>query len=329
MKNEDRIAYIDFLKVLSLTCIIIAHTNPPAAIHMIRNFDVPLMIILSSILTKRSYTSHYNSSIHFWSSRIKRLLIPTWIFLFIYFFVEYLLKGEGHTLDYYILSFCLTRYGVGYVWIVLIYIYSMLLIPLFSKYGESAKTKIAILLLYLLYEILCFVGLNTCNRFLETTFFYFVPYGLLTYIGCTYENFKEKNKKFLILISFLVFVLSGLYLYKTSGVFQNVQVAKYPPRFYYLSYGIFCSCLLLSLCRRKTLFFYSSKSILFVSKHSLWIYLWHVLFLMIIKHFEIFDQWYSKTLIIYFLSIASVNLINKGFDFIEKRLQITIPNYLR
>ena len=46
--------YIDFLKLLGLFCIILAHVNPPAIIMQIRNFDVPLMVILSGFLASKS-----------------------------------------------------------------------------------------------------------------------------------------------------------------------------------------------------------------------------------------------------------------------------------
>ena len=329
MKKQERIGYIDFLKAVALTCIVIAHTDPPAFLHMIRNIDVPLMVILSSILAKQSYINHGELNASFYLSRLKRLLIPTWIFLSIYFLFEFLLKGEAHSFSYYILSFCLTRYGVGYVWIILIYIYSMLLIPFFCKYNNSGKTGIIIVIVYLIYEVLCFYKVNTYSRFLETTAFYLIPYGLLTYLGFLYTGLERNKKTSIIFISFLVFFLSAFYFYKTSGSFQNVQIAKYPPRFYYLSYGIFCSYSLLSLCERKEFSIYKNKIILFISKHSLWIYLWHVFFLMICKHFKIFEQWYARTIVIYSLSIVTVLLINKVFERIEKIFKIHIPYYLR
>ena len=41
---------IDILKVVGLFCIILAHVNPNKYIFQLRNFDVVLMILISSYL---------------------------------------------------------------------------------------------------------------------------------------------------------------------------------------------------------------------------------------------------------------------------------------
>lgn len=46
--------YIDFLKMLGLLCIMLAHVNPPQIIMQLRNFDVPFMVILSGMLAANS-----------------------------------------------------------------------------------------------------------------------------------------------------------------------------------------------------------------------------------------------------------------------------------
>ena len=87
-KPKTRLAYIDFLKFIGLTGIIIAHVSPPDLMIMLRNFDVPFMVILSSILAQISFDrQNHNkvSVVKYYFSRFKRLVIPTWIFLGIYF----------------------------------------------------------------------------------------------------------------------------------------------------------------------------------------------------------------------------------------------------
>ena len=50
MEGDKRIPYLDFLKVIALIGIVIAHVSPPGPIFMLRNFDVVLMVVISSIL---------------------------------------------------------------------------------------------------------------------------------------------------------------------------------------------------------------------------------------------------------------------------------------
>ena len=60
MKNlfERRIGYVDFLKFIGLTGIILAHVGSPSWLMMLRSFDVPLMVILSSMLGKKSFEKY-------------------------------------------------------------------------------------------------------------------------------------------------------------------------------------------------------------------------------------------------------------------------------
>ena len=86
MSKTTDYKYINFLKTIALLCIILAHVNPPTIVFQIRNFDVVLMMLISSylgLISKKNY--NYFSYI---LSRIKRLIIPTWIFLTIFFIIN-------------------------------------------------------------------------------------------------------------------------------------------------------------------------------------------------------------------------------------------------
>ena len=74
---------IDFLRFLCLAMIILAHMYPPGIIFQIRNFDVPLMVLVASLSFRASFRAQAYMS-YLWS-RAKRLILPVWIFLSIYF----------------------------------------------------------------------------------------------------------------------------------------------------------------------------------------------------------------------------------------------------
>ena len=50
-----RIDYLDFLKVIGLAGLFVAHAEPPGWMLMLRSFDVPLLVMISAILARRSY----------------------------------------------------------------------------------------------------------------------------------------------------------------------------------------------------------------------------------------------------------------------------------
>ncbi len=334
MKNlfERRIGYVDFLKFIGLTGIILAHVGSPSWLMMLRSFDVPLMVILSSMLGKKSFEKYQNNNLRtldYYLSRVKRLVIPTWIFLLIYFGIYYIASGKLFSLDYYVASFCLTRYGIGYVWIILIYLYSALLLPIFSKAEMSKIGLLCVAVMYVIYEVLYYFKVGINYEIIDTTFYYIIPYGTLTYLGCNYNHMTKKTKKCISITSLAIFVGMALYYWYKCGTPQLVQIAKYPPRLYYMSYGITASFILMLLCENVNLKLYSNKAILFISKHSMWIYLWHVLVLLIYSALGLPKVWYIKLIVVYSISIIIVLIMNKILDFIEKKRTFKILSYFR
>ena len=330
--STKRLRYIDFLKFIGLTGIIIAHVAPPAWLMMARNFDVPFMVILSAILAEKSFQKHtdnQSSYIKYFFGRVRRLVIPTWIFLGMYFAIICVFTGKFFDLKYYIASFALTRYGIGYVWIILIYLYSALLIPLFSKIKLSKCGALFIILAYILYEVAYYFQIGVENKFIETTFYYIVPYGLLTYLGYNYSRIKKRQKYLIAVTAFLLFIGCGIYYWIQMGELQSTQIAKYPPRCYYLGYGIAISLLLLFIFENKNYKVFDNKIICFISKHSMWIYLWHILILNVYAYLDLPMIWYVKLPIVYIGSIFAVFIVNKVLDLIEKKKKIKFLNYFR
>lgn len=329
MQEKARIKYIDFLKFVGLTGIIIAHCGSPNLLVMLLSFDVPLMVILSSLLGEGSFKKYKNNELSvgkYFISRVKRLVIPTWIFLTLYFFISILITGKFQSIDYYIYSYFLTRYGFGYVWIFLIYLYSSLLIPLFDKINLSLKGVIIVVGLYILYEFMYWFQIGTNSIVINTTLFQIIPYGVLTYLGYNYQKMKRKTKIIISILSLLTFIILFFTYWYVNGQFLLVQAVKYPPRIYYLSYGVGLSFTLLLICEKYKLKIYENPLIRYVSIHSMWIYLWHIL---VLRFFGFLENWYIKLLIVYITTLLIVYFVNKILDLLEKNKKIHIFKYLR
>ncbi len=330
--NKERFYFIDFLKSIGLLLIIFAHINAPGYALAVRAFDVPLMVIISSILAQKSYIKYENIKgfpYEYLIRRVKRLVIPTWIFLVFYFCLLFLLTNEVFSLKYYFSSFLLTRYGIGYVWVILIYMYSAILVPLFSKFKLNTKFVISIFVIYILYELAFYFCIGKNNLFVDTFFYYIIPYGLLTFLGYNYNHFSKKAKYLITIFSFVIFILLALIMYKTYGSPQSPSIAKYPPRLYFLSYGIFVSFTLLILCQKFNLKIFKSKIVNYISKHSLWIYLWHIVSLKLYKILNLPKIWPIEFIVILGFSIIITFLVNKSIDLIEKKWDCKFLSYFR
>lgn len=111
---------IDLLRAFGLLMIILAHVEPPNYLFQLRNFDVPLMVIVAGLSFQRSFKAE-----SYWSylwGRIKRLVLPVWIFLSFYFFLEFLVGFPGTLPEgKVVLSSYLLLNGIGYVWIIRVF----------------------------------------------------------------------------------------------------------------------------------------------------------------------------------------------------------------
>lgn len=331
MAVRERKTYIDFLKVIGLSGIILAHVDSPGVIMMARSFDVPLMVILSAILAADGLQNSSLSLMDAWSyllKRIKRLVVPTWLFL-AFFFLLKAICGEVNKFSYYVYSFLLTRYGIGYVWIVLIYIYCAILTPAIHHFGYGKKLWIGIVCVYVIYEVCYAQGWGCYNRLIMSTFYYVIPYGIVTAIGFHYEKMSRPVKLSLCIFSGLVFMLLAYYYYKQMGSFQRVQIAKYPPRLYYLSYALFASVGMLLICEGRKTTLFSNPLILFFSRNSFWVYLWHIFYLWIFDAMLSSISWWLSFLVVVLFSGITVYLQQKILDRIERKYQKKIPKYLR
>ncbi len=208
------------------------------------------------------------------------------------------------------------------------YLYSALLIPLYSRIGFSFKTSFCFILVYIFYEIAFYYKLGIDNRLIDTTFYYIIPYGgVLTYLGYNYSRIKKKGV--LAAIALSVFAALGIYYWIRFGVPQNVQIAKYSPRCYYLSYGIAVSFLMLMICEKRDFKVYHNSAVVFISKHSMWIYLWHILILTVYDYTKPPKQWFIKFTVVYLCALLTVYLINKFLDLTERRVKLFFFDYLR
>lgn len=295
--KQKRIIYLDILKVIGLFCIILAHVSPPGIIFQLRNFDVVLLVLISAFLGLVTYKKGFLKYI---IKRFNRLIVPTWVFVFIFAIISLPLGYFDFNLQNFVETITLTDYGIGYLWVIRIYFIVALLIPLHvflqTKIKKENRLVLVSLLAFIIYEALCYIGLFD-NYFSQYFFAYIPPCFLL--ISLSKYLFSKNNKSRIIIatISLIIFITIGYYLYQRTGHLQPTQTLKYPFRAYYLSYGVFCSAILIMIFKNikyhKNILF---KAIEFISQHSLWFYLWHILAIYLLKDFD--TVWYFKLLLI-------------------------------
>lgn len=320
---KQRNITIDILKLIAIILIILAHTAISKSILQIRNFDVVLLVIVSAFLYSNKKYNNNEELVIGIKERVKRLILPVWIFLTIFFALSLVINlyGEPFSKKDIIGSYDLTD-GIGYVWIIRVYILCAISVPILlnikQKYGNK-KYYIFVIVLYILYEII-YKFFGNEGYILSYIVYYIIPYGILcSSIGIELKNWTKKQVLF-VGISFLaIFMIMAIYLRIKTGNIIFTQVYKYPPRIYYLSYSIGISLILYYLIEHINILkikqWLDIKIVQFVSSHTMWIYLWHILILSIINSIFPKMYWWLKFIIILLISVSVTyiqsNIVNK------------------
>jgi Acyltransferase family len=278
---------IDLLRFIGLSAIILAHVDPPSIIFTFRNFDVPLMVVVSGLAYSCS-SKNVTYLAYFWG-RIERLVLPVWIFVTFYFLGLWL---SGHSGNFLTMRKILETYtlvgGIGYVWIIRVFLVVALLSPLVMKFVRGTKSEWMFFLLvglaFLVYEFLLWTPVFHLKGPLFSLFGLFFYYGFVyAIIFAVGARLGRMTKIATIVVSgtaFAVFGAISFYLLDAEGELFPIQNFKYPPSLYYYSYGIFVSMILWlgseklerGLASIKTL----RRVIMFIASHTIWIYLWHI-----------------------------------------------------
>lgn len=278
---------IDILRFVALMGVIIAHCAPSELWMQIRNFDVPLMVILSAV----SYTMANQAKSDSWFSycykRIKRLVFPVWIFLTVYFIILLFKEKAALPLSTYISSYSLL-WGIGYVWIIRVFCVVAIFAPLLCWFCNNLSSGIAFwLVMFLLFFFNeCIIDLlqeRIDASIIVKQCFVTMPYLLVFMVGLRIGSAGKKEILMLAIIFSILFLALSVVISFQPMHFVSTQLYKYPPQLYYLSYALAVSLFLFLIKDWAASFVYKisqrlGDAICWIGQHTLWIYLWHILF---------------------------------------------------
>lgn len=277
LKNRD--TKIDLLRFIGVALVILCHVAPPRTISALRQFDVPLLVMISGVSFAMSYKDiPYEKYV---LKRFKRLVLPVWVFLAIYIPAEDLMRFVLHKelipASTVLSSFALIE-GISYVWIFRVYFLMALISPLLLKLSEKLGTARFLALLaviYPLYELMTgFVMRQSSLVFqaFELIVIYAIGYGFICAVGIVLN--KLDRGQFISLCT--VCAALTLLMLCLDGVHAE-SIVKFPPRTLYIAGGLLVSLLLWRLFDLSIFESVKNSTIVqWVSTNSMWLYLWHI-----------------------------------------------------
>ncbi len=336
--NGKRDIRFDILKTIGLLCIIFAHVGSETNILFdIRRFDVILMVIVSGTLY---YSSSGSKKISFWSylrKRLPRLIASVWLFITFFFISAYFIYSllslpYPFTSEKIIDTFLLLE-GIGYVWIIRVFILVALFASLILNLYRFCKSEVRFLALlafiYVAYEFLLNFTQHHNLRYqiisslVNDYLFYIISYGCLFGLGIVLPKLRGRTILLISGISLILFLCCGVYYYHQLGHFISNVEFKYPPRLYYVSYGVFMSLLAYYIVNKLYVKYNLSdkdnilmRIIIFIGSSTLWIYLWHIFFIyywqnLCIEHLPMFASHLIIAFFVVTLGAIAVTYIQK------------------
>lgn len=280
---------IDILRALGLLLIFISHAQPESnTILQLRCFDVPMMVFISGLVSSGKNIIDYKQFI---LKRSIRLIAPVWIFLSFYFLVLGMFQIFDIIPTYLTYEKIIESYllldGIGYVWIIRVFLLIMFVTPYLCRIAEFKNSLfyISILVCLLSTDFLILLISDTnipAIKFVVNNYLtYILGYSALFILGIKLRFMKGKNALYMILFIFLLFFcVLMFYLYWHGLPVIITPIYKFPPRTYYLVYGIFLS-MVLWLTRQYWIYIFDLKLFRFIGRNTIWIYLWHMPFVLL------------------------------------------------
>lgn len=327
MKSRD--LYIDLLRFLGLSLIILAHINSPMGLHQFRCFDVPLMLFVSGLTASSGRHCRY---VDYVIKRTKRLIIPVWMFLAAYlpilYFVQFKFLPEQYlTGEMIVRSFLLLDNSIGYVWIIRIFLIVMLATPFILKLNNRIE-NIRLFVFVVVAAAFALEGIHLigvqCDKESVASFVvvdiiqYGIAYSIPFMLGVRCRNAEKKEQHKLLAFVIVVFTVSLVYYVFSYGLpIRITPNFKTPPHSYYIVYGCFVSVVLWQM-KTKISKWLTNKYFILLGQNTIWIYLWHMPFALVSNRLS--DSWvvryifvYGTAILIFMIQRSIVNKINSDF----------------
>lgn len=301
---------IDIMRALGLVLIFLSHSNPSADVVLqLRCFDVPMMIFISGLTFSQKVDFKYWTYV---KKRTTRLIFPVWCFLFPYLSVLALAQNMGFIPEYLTWKMSIESFflcdGIGYVWIFRVFLLIMLLTPILAKLEAQGKfiSSLYVLISLGIVEALVYMlssfSLNGILCFIvKDILVYAIGYSILFVIGMNLRHAKQKNVIFWGTYVLVIFAFVSLIYCINHGLpIRITPDYKYPPRTYFLVYGMFVSTVIW-LSRKYWGEWLDSKFILFLGQNTIWIYLWHIPVVLLCTRI---DVWLVRFLVLLILPLA-------------------------
>lgn len=293
--TKARDTTIDYLRSVSILVMIVLHINPyfpklPFSSWFINygQWVVPAFIFCSLAVGSTNSVVGLSSYLSYVWRRLKRLLIPYYLWLATYLGLFLLLGHKRLTLQNVLPNIFFTG-GIDFNWLILLFIYITLMLPVIERLVEKSE-KSSIVFIVLCGVLSIYFIWSRSFLWPNYRFYMFIPWcgvtaGLLLILRWIRANDLKKLVVFTTIN--LVIFLCTLLFFTTQRITLNSFNHKYPPDIYYFSYCLWTTPLAYFVARKLSKIMSPestlSRFLTYVSSNSYTIFFVHLIVLYILN----------------------------------------------
>ena len=305
-----RLDFIDDIRGISIFATILIHTNAyflanKVAFSLIElsQFAVVAFIFCSSYLY---YLKDKVESLPlFWEyllKRLKRLVIPYYIFITVYFLFTFIKEPRKLSPLYVFQNLTFTG-GLDFNWLVLLFIQLAILMPFFSFLRRNNKM---VLYMYIMVATISSIIFLKYTPHPLYRWIMWLPWSLVIIYTMYFEKIRKNSMLFwgLTTIFFIIFLMTQQWVLIPAKHSLRMYDNKYPPNIYHLSYCL-AGLNILYFLSQKGLFMITRRFIHFLSRYSYEIYFLHILVIYVVTVFFHF----KFTWVTFFVTVLGITSI--------------------
>jgi len=312
---KKRFEEIDILRGISVFAIILIHVSSYFLHNKIAfilwdysQFAVAVFIFCSAyIFFVAEPQINMSNVLKYLKKRLWRLLPTYYLFAVIYLILNTLFNKKIIT-GGIILQNLLLYGGIDFNWLILLFVYLTILMPIIYFLYKSIRVLFYCGLLLSLSSSILFLFSHPSNY----RIIMWLPWSLVLYF--TLFFIKTKRKKLFLFLSIVIFLTVFIILKLTiikGTQFQN----KYPPNLYHLSYSLFSLSVIYFLSKINPLRLNIVKTFLyFLSSNSYTIFFIHLIIIFLVTPIKLKLGWISFFLLVLLTTV----LIQLFLNFLKK-----------
>lgn len=219
-----------------------------------------------------------------------------------------------------------------------VFLMMALIIPIFYKILKKGRFWITILLITalitgqcILVEKISLIHNKYINFILDETLLYCIGFCPVAVLGLKIREFKNVE----IGVLFSICIIAIIFYLLSERASFTPQLYKYPPQFLYILYGL-SGCMFMWLLKGILTGLSEAKIFVYISRNSMWLYLWHIIPVIAISQIMVFTQivvtpylWLGLYILVFSVAILLNILYSKIISLIPEKLGSEFVKYLK